>query len=59
MYKATTILISRKHDGVIERESGLWHDHDQFVDDHNRLFDDVPEDGGYNHFELRNYYLFP
>ncbi|MCH2450694.1 MAG: GPI inositol-deacylase [Gracilimonas sp.] len=53
--KYMQMLVSDKHDGVVTTYSGLWHDDDSFGDLNNRLFDDVPADGGYNHFELRNH----
>jgi hypothetical protein len=53
--KTTQVEVPTKNDGVITIESGLWSKNDKLVDDHNRYFSDIPEDGGYNHFELRNY----
>ena len=45
-----------KNDGVISNLSACWSADDQFDNDpNNSYFDDVAEDGGYNHFELRNY----
>jgi hypothetical protein len=50
-----SVKVPDKHDGVVNIHSALWSKNDAFTDDNNRLFDDVPADGGYNHFELRNY----
>lgn len=44
-----------KNDGVVNINSVLWSSNSSFGDLHNKYFDDVPTDGGYNHFELRNY----
>lgn len=44
-----------KSDGVVNTESVLWSAGDSFDDSHNEYFADTGEDGGYNHFELRNY----
>ncbi|MBO6523689.1 MAG: hypothetical protein JJ971_07695 [Balneolaceae bacterium] len=44
-----------KHDGVVNISSVLWSMGDAFIGDHNQYFSDVPADGGYNHFELRNH----
>lgn len=44
-----------KHDGVVNISSALWSKGDPFSGDHNEYFSDIPHDGGYNHFELRNY----
>jgi pimeloyl-ACP methyl ester carboxylesterase len=44
-----------KSDGVVNTESVLWNEGDSFNDLNNRYFDDLGEEGGYNHFELRNY----
>ena len=44
-----------KSDGVVNIHSVLWSADDEFGDLNNLYFDDVPVDGGYNHFELRHY----
>ncbi len=44
-----------KSDGVVNIHSALWSADDGFDDLNNEYFDDLGEDGGYNHFELRNY----
>ncbi len=45
-----------KNDGVVSNLSARWSADDQLDNDpNNSYFDDVDEDGGYNHFELRNY----
>jgi len=44
-----------KNDGVVNTHSVLWSEGDQFEDLNNIYFDDIPVDGGYNHFELRHY----
>lgn len=44
-----------KNDGVVNRHSVLWSSNDEFDDLNNLYFDDVPIDGGYNHFELCHY----
>lgn len=49
------IRYADKTDGVVNIHSVLWSADDQFGDNENSYFDDVAEDGGYNHFELRNY----
>jgi pimeloyl-ACP methyl ester carboxylesterase len=51
---------SVKNDGVVNIHSALWSANDTFDDDHNVYMKDVHltslgDDGGYNHFELRNY----
>jgi len=53
--KTYSIKYPEKHDGVVNVSSALWTKGDAFRSTHNQLFDDVPHDGGYNHFELRNY----
>ncbi|MBO6523686.1 MAG: hypothetical protein JJ971_07680 [Balneolaceae bacterium] len=50
-----TIKYPEKHDGVVNISSALWSKGDPFSGDHNEYFSDIPHDGGYNHFELRNY----
>lgn len=55
------IQIPDKNDGVINIHSGLWSENDNFDDLHNIYMKDVEinekglDEGGYNHFELRNY----
>jgi hypothetical protein len=45
-----------KSDGVVNIHSALWSSDDTFDNDpNNSYFSDLGEDGGYNHFELRNY----
>lgn len=44
-----------KNDGVVSILSARWSADDGLDDLNNEYFDDVAEDGGYNHFELRNY----
>ena len=44
-----------KNDGVVNIHSARWSADDQLDDNENSYFDDVDEDGGYNHFELRHY----
>lgn len=44
-----------KNDGVVSNLSARWSADDQLDDNENSYFDDVDEDGGYNHFELRHY----
>ena len=44
-----------KNDGVVSNLSARWSADDQLDGNENSYFDDVDEDGGYNHFELRNY----
>ena len=44
-----------KNDGVVSILSARWSADDGLDDLNNEYFDDVDEDGGYNHFELRNY----
>ena len=44
-----------KNDGVVSNLSARWSADDQLGDNENSYFDDVDEDGGYNHFELRHY----
>jgi hypothetical protein len=53
--KEYTVKYPEKHDGVVNISSALWSKGDGFIDTNNRLFGDIPHDGGYNHFELRNY----
>jgi hypothetical protein len=43
-----------KNDGVVTTKSVLWDKNHTFNDDYNQYNSDVPHDGGYNHFELRN-----
>jgi|GEM_PF-1120725 pimeloyl-ACP methyl ester carboxylesterase len=54
-YRTETVQIADKNDGVVNIHSVLWSKGDSFNGDHNQYFDDVPADGGYNHFELRNH----
>lgn len=54
-YQTYTLQIADKNDGVVNIHSALWSANDSFGDRNNRYFSDVPADGGYNHFELRNY----
>lgn len=54
-YRTETVQIADKNDGVVNIHSVLWSKGDSFIGDHNQYFDDVPADGGYNHFELRNH----
>ena len=44
-----------KNDGVVSNLRARWSADDQLDDNENSYFDDMDEDGGYNHFELRNY----
>ena len=44
-----------KSDVVVNIHCVLWSADDEFDDLNNLYFDDVPVDGGYNHFELRHY----
>ena len=50
-----TLNMPSKNDGVVSNLSARWSADDQLDDNENSYFDDVDEDGGYNHFELRNY----
>jgi len=47
--------IADKNDGVVNIHSVLWKEGQALISTHNQYFDDIPADGGYNHFELRNY----
>jgi hypothetical protein len=52
----TNIKHADKSDGVVNIQSALWSSDDSFDNDpNNSYFSDLGEDGGYNHFELRNY----
>ena len=51
----TYIKRADKSDGVVNIHSALWSADDGFDDLNNEYFDDLGDDGGYNHFELRNY----
>ncbi len=52
----TSIKHADKSDGVVNIHSALWSSDDSFDNDpNNSYFSDLGEDGGYNHFELRNY----
>lgn len=45
-----------KSDGVVNIHSALWSADDGFDNDpNNSYFSDLGDEGGYNHFELRNY----
>jgi hypothetical protein len=44
----------KNHD-LVHTHRVLWSENDEFDDLNNLYFDDVPIDGGYNHFELRHY----
>lgn len=50
-----SISLPDKHDGVVNIQSVLWSEGDALSDDFNEYFSDIPHDGGYNHFELRNH----
>lgn len=52
--KQQEFKIADKHDGVVNIHSVLWSKGDALTSDHNEYFSDIPHDGGYNHFELRN-----
>lgn len=54
-YRTEIVQVADKNDGVVNIHSVLWSKGDSFIGDHNQYFDDVPADGGYNHFELRNH----
>jgi len=43
-----------KNDGVVTTRSVLWDKNHTFNDDFNQYNSDLPHNGGYNHFELRN-----
>ena len=45
----------RSIDGVVNIHSVLWSEGDVFGDANNIFMSDEPHDGGYNHFEIRNY----
>ena len=51
----TSIKHADKSDGVVNIHNALWSADDAFDDLNNEYFDDLGDDGGYNHFELRNY----
>lgn len=55
VYTYYDILVPDKHDGVVNIHSVLWTKGDGLTSSNNQLFDDIAYDGGYNHFELRNY----
>jgi len=51
------VLVPTKNDVIIGPDYAVWNPNDDPNDDSgpNRYYDDVPADGGYNHFELRRY----
>lgn len=60
VYKSSQVKVPVKHDGVVTTHSVLWSKTDNFNDLNNIYMKDVNitprgDDGGYNHFELRNY----
>jgi hypothetical protein len=56
-----SVKVPDKHDGVVNIHSALWNSNDSFDDLNNIYMSDVElkengmDQGGYNHFELRNY----
>ncbi len=59
--KTTYIKHADKSDGVVNIQSALWNADDGFDDLNNSYYPDVllndngEDEGGFNHFELRNY----
>jgi hypothetical protein len=48
--------IATKNDGLLTPESCVWDPGSSLTDNpKNQYYDDVPADGGYNHFELKRY----
>ncbi len=59
-YQTYLIQLADKNDGVVNIHSALWSKNARFDDQNNVYMKDVNittlgDDGGYNHFELRNY----
>ena len=48
------LIFMRSMVGVVNIHSVLWDKNHNFNDDYNQYNSDIPHDGGYNHFELRN-----
>ena len=55
VYRPKEIQIPDKNDGGVNINSVLWSKGDAFGDRNNIFMSDIPADGGYNHFEIRNY----
>jgi len=48
--------IATKNDGLLTPESCVWDPGSSLTDNpKNHYYDDVPDEGGYNHFELKRY----
>lgn len=54
-YEDATFQVADKNDGVVNINSVLWSKGDAFDDANNLFMSDAPYNGGYNHFEIRNY----
>lgn len=57
VYNTEVVLVPTKNDVIIGPDYAVWNPNDDPNDDSgpNRYYDDVPADGGYNHFELRRH----
>jgi hypothetical protein len=52
----SSIQIGTKNDGLLTPQSCVWDPGSPLVGyAKNKYYDDVPNDGGYNHFELKRY----
>jgi hypothetical protein len=52
----SSLQTATKNDGLLTPESCVWDPGRSLTDNpKNQYYDDVPADGGYNHFELKRY----
>ncbi|MCP9292254.1 hypothetical protein [Gracilimonas sediminicola] len=54
-YVTQEVKLPDKSDWVVNINSVVWSEGDNLESTHNFYMNDTDEDGGYNHFELRNY----
>jgi hypothetical protein len=54
-YETYSVQVPDKNDGVVNVHSVVWSKGDNLESTHNFYMNDTDEDGGYNHFELRNH----
>jgi len=53
--RTVSVKIARKNDGLIQTNMALWNESATLDDTYNPYYDDVMEDGGWNHSEMMRY----